>query len=41
MVVTCASVTTERRLVACALGIVVTAVEPLALMWQPPREQKP
>ena len=40
-VVTCARVTTLRRPVACAFGIVVTAVEFFASTWQPPRLQKP
>ena len=31
------SVTTLSGRVVCAFGIVVTAVEPLALTWQPPR----
>ncbi len=41
MDVTVASVTTSSRPVACAFGIVVTAVEFFALTWQPPRLQKP
>src|SRR5258705_10248530 len=41
IVVTCARVTTFRWPVACARGIVVTAVEFLASTWQPPRLQKP
>ena len=39
--VTIACVTTPSRPVATALGMVVTAVEFLALTWQPPRLQKP
>jgi hypothetical protein len=31
IVVTCASVTTDSRFVACAFGMCVTAVDPLAL----------
>src|SRR3954463_5571920 len=41
IVVTCAPVTTLRCPVACARGIVVTAVEFFASTWQPPRLQKP
>jgi hypothetical protein len=41
IVVTCARVTTFRCPVACARGIVVTAVEFFASTWQPPRLQKP
>jgi hypothetical protein len=41
MRVTVASLTTLRRPVACAFGIVVTAVEPFDWMWQPPRLQYP
>ena len=41
MLVAIACVTTCRRFVAIAFGMVLTAVEFLALTWQPPRLQKP
>src|SRR3979490_899008 len=40
IVVTCARVTTFRCPVACARGIVVTAVEFFASTWHPPRLHK-
>ena len=41
MAVTCARVTTRKRPVFSARGIVVTLVPFLASTWQPPRLQKP
>jgi len=41
MDVTVAPVTALNRLVACARGMVVTAVEFFASTWQPPVAQKP
>jgi hypothetical protein len=41
MVVAIASGTTARRFVSIAFGMVLTAVEFLALTWQPPRLPKP
>jgi hypothetical protein len=41
MAMTVARVTTSKRFVAIAFGMVLTAVEFLAFTWQPPRLQNP